>query len=162
MNITTEVTGVTDIVGFIQDLPERIRAEGMHRMENVVFDVTDHVLNEKLSGQVLNRVSGKLAGGVYGEVHDLNPQIVGEIGVDGVPYARIQEEGGTTPAHEIIPSAAKALSFMWLDGERWFFAKVNHPGSVMPARSYLRSSLMDLKDQIIEELQQGVVDAVRK
>jgi len=47
-------------------------------------------------------------------------------------YARIHQEGGKTKAHEIVPRHAKALHF-----NGGFAAKVNHPGSVIPARPYM-------------------------
>jgi phage gpG-like protein len=47
-------------------------------------------------------------------------------------YARIHQEGGKTKAHEIAPSQAKALYF---NGR--FAARVNHPGSLIPARPYM-------------------------
>jgi phage gpG-like protein len=47
-------------------------------------------------------------------------------------YARIHQEGGRTQPHAIRPYQAKALRF---NGR--FAARVNHPGSDMPARPYM-------------------------
>ncbi|QBH95471.1 phage virion morphogenesis protein [Limnobaculum zhutongyuii] len=51
-------------------------------------------------------------------------------------YAAIQNNGGTTRPHVIRPRNKKALAF---SGR--FAKKVNHPGSKIPARTFL--SLMD-------------------
>ncbi len=54
-------------------------------------------------------------------------------------YARIQDEGGTTPAHEIKPRFKKAL--FW-KGASHPVAKVNHPGSVIPATNYVDKAVV--------------------
>lgn len=74
----------------------------------------------------------------------------GQIGSQGVPYARIHEFGGTTRPHVIMPRNKKALRFMGRGGET--FAKiVQHPGSKIPARPYLAPALDAKKDQILKE-----------
>jgi hypothetical protein len=40
------------------------------------------------------------------------------------------------------------LAFVSGDGQR-FARRIEHPGSVIPERSYLRSSLEDMKDEIL-------------
>lgn len=58
----------------------------------------------------------------------------------GVPYAAIHEFGGRTRAHRIQPRHARVLS--WLDkGTRRYARYVNHPGSKIPPRPYLRPAL---------------------
>ena len=94
---------------------------------------------------------------------DLRASIVSEVGVDGdgvigsvgsagdVKYAAIQEYGGKTAAHEILPSKADALAFL-VGGAIRFARRIEHPGSVIPERSYLRSSLAEMTDEIVEAL----------
>lgn len=55
-----------------------------------------------------------------------------------VVYAGILEEGGTTKPHVIRPVNGKALAF----GGR-FFKKVNHPGSKIGGRHYVRRGVTD-------------------
>lgn len=59
-----------------------------------------------------------------------------------VPYARIHEEGGQTPAHVILPKNGKFLVFT-IGGKKIFTKKVNHPGSVIKARPFLRPAIDD-------------------
>lgn len=160
MNIYTEVTGVSDVVGWIQDLPDKIRTECLTSMENIVADVVGYVVSDKLSGQVLARRSGRLQASIYGSAAIQGDLVVGEIGSKGVPYAAIQEYGGQTSPHEIFPTAARALSFIW-GGDRVFFAHVNHPGSKMPENSYLRSAILDMHEVILEEFRDGVLRAIQ-
>jgi phage virion morphogenesis protein len=60
-------------------------------------------------------------------------------------YAAIHQFGGTTKPHEIRPKRKKALAF-----GGGFFARVQHPGSEIPARPYLGLDEDDRRD--IEEL----------
>ena len=127
-----------------------------------------------LANQLLTLVRSKLTGGV------LQPRtgaLAASIGVDGpriegdrvvttlfaggdVKYAAIQEYGGVTSPHDILPSRAKALAFL-AGGEQVFAHIVHHPGSHIPERSYLRSSLAEMAGQIESELKAAVVDAIR-
>ena len=82
------------------------------------------------------------------------------IGTSGdVKYAAIQEFGGTIPPHEIVPDKAKALAFA-IGGKQVFAARVNLPAVTMPERSYLRSSLAEMAEEIAEGLSQAVVEAI--
>jgi len=86
----------------------------------------------------------KLPGGSEGihRVTVTGTNIEGEKGTS-VPYGAIQEHGGTTKPHVIVPKRASVLSF----GGR-FYKKVNHPGSVIPPRPYLTPALIGSQDKI--------------
>jgi len=110
------------------------------------------VRNDKLSGQVLNVVSGDLRASIIGEAGVDGDDVVGSVESAGdIKYAAIQEYGGKTAAHEILPSKADALAFL-VGGALRFARRVEHPGSAIPERSYLRSSLEDMTDEIVETL----------
>ncbi len=68
-----------------------------------------------------------------------------------VKYAAIQEYGGKTGAHEILPVKGKVLAFL-VGGAMRFARRVEHPGSVIPERSYLRSSLDEMSAEIVAAL----------
>ena len=78
----------------------------------------------------------------------------------GVAYAAIQEFGGKTSAHEITPTKAQALAFV-VGGDMRFARRVQHPGSNMPERSFLRSSLAELAGEIESQLAAAAGDAWR-
>jgi len=64
-------------------------------------------------------------------------------------YAAILHFGGKTPAHEIWYKNRQALRF-FRNGTPVFYGKVNHPGSVIPARPYMLLQDEDVK--IIENM----------
>lgn len=68
-----------------------------------------------------------------------------------VPYAAIHEFGGTTSAHTIVPKKALALKFM-VGGKVFFAKKVNHPGSTIKPRPFLKPSVMDNMDSLKDDL----------
>jgi phage gpG-like protein len=114
-----------------------------------------------LSGDVLKSRTGRLLNAVTAQTDDEDDVAESRISVaDDVPYAGIQEYGGTTRAHVISAANAKALAFGWL-GKNVFFKQIMHPGSVLPERSYLRRALDDSADEILNGYTQAVMDAFR-
>ena len=105
-----------------------------------------------LSGDVLASRSGTLKASIVADLAADADGVAVTIASTGVPYAAIQEHGGTTPPHEIVPVKARALAFAG-----GFAARVHHPGSAIPARAPLGSAL----DALREEIAGGLKDAVR-
>ena len=112
-----------------------------------------------LSGDVLQERSGALKASIVAEVTAESDAIVFALGSDGVPYAAIQEYGGTTAPHDIVPVKARALAFAGASGIR-FARRVHHPGSRLPARSYLASARDALHDEIGAGLKAAVLEAL--
>ena len=124
------------------------------RRSTLAQALAEKVRDEKLSGQVLAARSGALRRldrrrGLANDGDD----VVATVGSFGdVKYAAIQEYGGRTggarnPAGQGArrsrsSSAARCASR----------ARVEHPGSTIPERSYLRSSLDEASDEIVAAL----------
>lgn len=113
--------------------------------------LVDKIRNEKLAGEVLQSRSGALAASIAADIASDPDSIVASIASSDVKYAAIQEYGGKTAAHEILPSKAGALAF-FVDGALHFARRIEHPGSDIPERSYMRSSLEEMRDAIVSEL----------
>jgi phage gpG-like protein len=110
------------------------------------------VREEKLSGGVLQTQSGALKASIVADVSTADgtlSAIVGSIG--DVKYAAIQEYGGRTAAHQILPDKSSVLAFL-AGGATRFARSAEHPGSTLPARAYLSSSLGEMRDEIVTEL----------
>jgi phage gpG-like protein len=117
-----------------------------------------HVMQDKLSGQVLKVRSGTLRDSIALTVMDDGDGIVASLGTE-VKYAAIQEYGGKTAPHVIAPRDASVLAFR-IGGKTIFAKRVQHPGSRMLERSFLRSALADQADQIRDSLRAAVGAAV--
>jgi len=76
----------------------------------------------------------------------------------GVPYAKILEEGGVTPAHVIVPRTASILAFEGPDG-LVFAKRVNHPGSRIPAYPYMSTALTMMRGEFDDGIRDVVAQA---
>src|SRR5579885_723365 len=74
-------------------------------------------------------------------------------------YAAIHEFGGTILPHQIVPDKAKALAFL-VGGKQAFAMRVNLPAIAMAERSYLRSSLAEMADEIKAGLSEAIAESL--
>lgn len=141
-----------------------------HSLQTAVTRLTielQGLAKKKVSGDVLKVGRGKFGGRLRSSINERveisSMAIVGKVGIDGkkVPYAAIHEYGGTIPAHDIMPVNAQALAFMW-HGKQMILKKVHIPDVIMPERSYLRSSLADMKEEIIMRLKMSLIESTKK
>jgi len=122
------------------------------KAEGLALALAEAVKVDKLSGQMLAARSGALRDSIAAEVAADGDAVVATVGSLGdLKYAAIEEYGGKTGAHEILPDKAKALAFV-AGGAMRFAARVEHPGSTIPARSYLRATLDEQSDAIVAAL----------
>lgn len=153
-----ELKGDSELIAKIDAAPQNVRRELTKEITAIVLLLEGHIKRDKLSGQVLHVRSGDLRRSVHAVLPVLQTAtgVTGKVGQSGdVKYGAIHEFGGTTPAHVIEAKKGEALAFM-MGGKQVFFKKVNHPGSVMPERSYMRSGLADLREEIGQRLQGAV------
>jgi phage gpG-like protein len=140
-------------------MPERLR-DALSSKANALAAELQAKIQQKLSGAVLNQKSGALARSIVTTVDDSSANISVSIATTDIKYAAIHEFGGVIPPHEIVPDKAKALAFM-VGGKQVFAARVNLPAIAMPERSYMRSSLAEMADEIGDGLREAVVDALQ-
>ena len=116
-------------------------------------------VDANLSGDVLQTRSGALKASIVAET-SLGPEVLSvSVASRGVPYAAIQEFGGVTAPHTIIPVKAQALAFAGAGGAT-FARVVHHPGSRLPPRRFLGSALDALHDDILLGLKDSVLAAL--
>jgi phage gpG-like protein len=155
------VLGINELRDAVAALPAQLNATLLNKSQSVADLLVRKIRDEKLSGTALSEKSGRLKESINSAVEDTGQGAVASVFVDGdVPYAAIQEYGGVTKAHVIEALNARALAFN-RGGKASFFTRVNHPGSVIPERSYLRSAFEEMQDDIVagfEEALQGLAD----
>jgi phage gpG-like protein len=143
------------LAGLPADMSARLEAKARDLAANLAAKVRD----EKLSGQTLQSKSGALKASIVADVRVDDGMVTATVGSNGdVKYAAIQEYGGRTSAHEILPDKARALAFI-VGGVLRFARRVEHPGSTIPAHAYLASSLEDSRDEIVAELSNAATEA---
>lgn len=160
LNVT--LVGDRELIARLQAMPSKVKAALLRKVTELAFKLESKIKADKLSGQVLNVRTGALRASIANEVTDTTTSVSGRAFSSGdVKYAAANEFGATIPAHEILPSKAQALAFV-LQGKQIFAKRVQMPAVTIPERSFMRSSLADMKPEIIEGLTEAVKDALKK
>jgi phage gpG-like protein len=116
----------------------RLLADLKREVTRVAIDVSAHVKGQKLSGQALNVQTGRLRRSINYKMTETGTGIEARVGTN-VEYARIHEFGfkGTVNVREHIRKAKKTYTVSA------HTRRVN-----LPERSFLRSSLQDMRQDI--------------
>lgn len=142
-----EVTGIDTISAKIDNLSDDIKVKLRATMTDVVNMLQARIVDNKLNGGVLNRRTGNLYRSIKNEITEGEGSITGRVYTTGIPYAAIHEYGGTIKTR--LGTGAKPP---------------RRPGKAtitMPMRSYMRSSLQELRDDIIKQLSVAVGETVK-
>jgi hypothetical protein len=103
-----EVTGVAEVQAALSSLPVAVTT----RLRGFMTGAAN-----TLRGMVQQNIaatfhsSGPLAQGVRSDIVEDSGGVTARIAIESVPYARIQEEGGTVQIPELTPVNAKVLAF---------------------------------------------------
>lgn len=153
------IEGLEEASARIESYPAALQAALGVKADELASALADLVKNDKLAGGVLNSRTGTLADSITASVAAGADGVLASVGSEGdVKYAAIQEYGGKTSAHEILPVKGAALAFVVGDAQH-FARRVEHPGSTIPERSYLGSALEDMKDDILAALSDAATEA---
>jgi phage gpG-like protein len=158
--LSINTAGFQELDARLVAFPDRVLATLDETSNRLAQALLDKVRSDKLTGGALTSRSGALAASISADVAASSQGATATLSSSGVAYAAIQEYGGKTPAHEIVPTKAQALAFL-AGGETRFARRVQHPGSNIPERSFLRSSLAELTDEIEAQFAASVDDAWR-
>lgn len=146
--------GDKELIAKFDAMPSRVRAALERKVYYLVYRLLAMVKG-KLSGEVLHVRSGLLRDSAFERVQISERAVFGEVVEPGsVPYAAIHEFGGTINVPDIVPVKAKALLFA--NGKFSMYARAHVVK--MPERSYLRSSLADMRAEIEAGLQEAVLE----
>lgn len=159
MNVNIEVQGDRAVIGRLDALPDRLRVVLRQKVYSLTLRLEGYIKTEKLSGQVLNVVTGRLRRSIFSRVVETPTAVIGEVSSSGdVKYAGRHEFGfngqETVRAHtrEIKQAFGRAIEPKTVNVNQ--FTRQAHT----PERSFMRSSFTDLRDY----LRRGIEDAVRE
>ena len=77
MNIT--LVGDTELVAKLESMPTRVHDELLKTVYSLALKLEAHVKDDKLEGQVLHHVSGKLWQSIQNEVEDHGDSVFGRV-----------------------------------------------------------------------------------
>lgn len=179
--IKTTLVGGRELVGQWRSKQAQMQAQMARVMNTLIVKLTRKIKEEKLSGQVLKNRTGTLRRSITPSISTSSNLIEGKASTN-IIYAAIHEYGGVTRPHVIVPKHRLALA--WVRGSfigpirmatatgrfskkqsayPFIFARrVNHPGSHIPERSFMRSSLREMKPEILESFRNAILSVVRE
>lgn len=155
--------------GSDKQVAESIRAKGpqiiqavLRKMNVLMLELQAKIVGEKLQGQVLKHRTGKLAGSIRVVPAVVQgSSVIGEVQGGGGPafYGRVHEYGGTfnIPAHERKLGAVRGKMKARLAG-----GMVRSHTAVFPERSFMRTSLEEMRQQIFDGLTTAVSEELQK
>ena len=143
--LTVTLVGTEQLRARLDAMPEKVHRSLAATIFGLALRVQRYVQVDKLEGQVLNHITGQLQGSIHGELSEnTEDRITGRVYSSNVAYAAIHEYGG--PFRTRLGTGKGPPK---PDGKAV---------GQMPERSFLRSSLADNRQQIID----GMTEAVRR
>jgi hypothetical protein len=109
--------------------------------------------------------TGKLASSITAGVTSSPTSVTVNVRSTGVPYAAIQEFGGSIPGHDIYPVKGVALSFAF--GMRGslgndFFARVFWPGATLRPKHYIMGTIQAHRQEFYEICRIAELESLRE
>lgn len=160
--LSVVLIGDRELMARIDRMSPEVRVMLRRKVRALAIRLKTRIQKTKLSGQLLNVVTGALRRSITDKVREDIHSVTGEVFSAGdVKYAAIHEFGGKTKAHVIEPRKAEALAFM-VGNKQVFARRVNHPGSVIREKAFMRGTLAEMSSTIVREMKEAVFAGLRK
>ena len=146
--IDAVLIGRDELGKFLAGIPDSVERELRVEVEALSIKLLRKVKGDKLSGGVLGNVTGTLRASVNYKVKTEGRQIVGIVGTNK-EYAAVHEYGfnGIVTVSEHLRTVTKVFGRSVLS-PRKSLVRTHQRHMVMPARSFLRSSLREMESEI--------------
>lgn len=153
------LVGDRELIARLDAMPDGVRDELKKKISQLAIQLQAHVVRDKLSGQVLRVRTGALRRSIQQMVEDEGTAIYGRIYSTGdVKYAAAHEFGFS--GQETVRAHTRDTVF-GRKVEPFTVASFTRNMNI-PARSFMRSSLDDMAEQLRSGMRQAVVDGMRK
>lgn len=151
------LVGDTEVIKRLSAMPEKLRFRLGTAITRLSIDLQSKVKGDKLSGQVLHRRTGTLSRSISRVVLTETNSVVGVVSTN-VKYGIAWERGFDRKVGAGARGGPKTLLGAARDA---YFAK--HPSGTKhyAARSFLRSSLAEMRPEISEKIGIAVNESIR-
>ncbi|MBF3874208.1 HK97 gp10 family phage protein [Burkholderia pseudomallei] len=162
MRFDAEVKGQSQVIARIGRITPNIRNALQERIERIVVQLEGYVVRNKLSGQVLNVRTGRLADSINHAVVANGASITGIVST-AVKYAPPHEYGFqgvvTVKEHlrQVTTAWGKPLATPVTATVREHSMTMN-----LPERSFLRSALADQREDIVRGIREAAAEGAQK
>jgi len=158
VEVKFEMHGDRELTAKCVRIADRLQAEIIRSLNFANTALRTHIVKDKLEGQVLKSHSFNLARSII----RIDAEREGEVITGGVAltntarYGLIHEFGGTIHVPEIVPTKAKSLHWIGKGGEEVFAMHAQAHDVRMPERSFMRSSFVEFRDRIEDQIRAAV------
>lgn len=157
--LTVELLGHRKLLQDLDAIPDEVQVILYEKAEEWAQQVYDKTM-DNLAAR-LDIKTGRLEESIDYEVRQERGRISARVFSEGVPYAGIQEKGGTTPPHMIYPVEAKVLAFIGATGDKVFATRVAHPGATVKGAHFMRDAYREVSPKITGSLYYYIVRKLR-
>jgi phage gpG-like protein len=161
MSLDIRFSGDQQVIASIKDMGPKVTAAAKDSISRSSFKVLARA-KQKVSGEVLRNRTGTLRRAINARILANEWQIVGTVGIK-LSYAAVHEFGfkGTVT----VPAHLRMMRVAWgrpVKQPRQIMVGAHAMKMNMPERSYLRSSLKELRTDIVSDFRASVAKAVGK
>ncbi len=157
--------GDTEFVSRLRSMPQKLNNSLLQAITGACISLEAYIKDTQLSGAVLNVRSGDLRRSINHDVQNSGNQIIGEVFSAGnIPYAKIQEYGGTInhpggTAYFIDSKTQLAVFISNAESLGLGLPRTKAHEIKIPERSYMRTGLADKTAEIQERISTAVQEA---
>jgi phage gpG-like protein len=154
--LSIEIEGEEELVARFAAMPEAIRAALAEKFATLAQKLEDKIKNEKLDGQVLFARSGKLRDSISANLDANGASLVAA----GVKYAAAQEYGFIGGENVAAYSRTIKQAFGRAIAPKTIVVEAFSREMRLPERSFMRSSLDEMQDEIAQALREAVEEGL--
>jgi hypothetical protein len=162
--ITAQIFGFEEVRAKLESVFPAARERLRQTTAKLAIDLQRHVVEDKLSGQVLKNRTGTLRRSINQHVEETADSVTGIVGADmnAARYARALEYGfqGTVQVRAHSRTITQAFGRQ-LASAREVAVSAHSMRMNLAERSYLRSSLRDMRQTILDAFAASLRDAVK-
>ena len=162
------VLGDRNLIRNLEQMPDTVRAILLEKTRALTEDMADKVreniearLNKTNKPKEYSGSPTHMKDAVKVRITDDGVRVDGQVYIEGIPYARAQEEGAAIPPHMIYPKKAKLLAFMAATGDKVFATRVFHPGGMIPPTWFMKDAYREMAPRISRDMKNAVVQGIR-
>lgn len=160
--IGIRITGTEQVLEKLGAVTGKVRVVAKSSLDMWATELAGYIKADKLSGQVLNRRSGRLSSSVHPVASETSTTTsAGAGGGAGVPYAKAHEYG--IQRNVVVSAYHRMQTMAWgkpMANPREVLVNQHSSYINLPERSYMRSALQDKAPDGIAQLRAAVKEAI--
>lgn len=155
-----DVVGANRVSNFDRQ-PEAVRRILTQKIKEFTEKMA-RIAGDLLEARLKTKTGRLTSADIQTQVTAVGGVIRGRVFIEGIPYAKIQEEGGTTGPHMIYPRNGKVLAFIGATGDKVIASRVFHPGGTIQGKHFMKDAYRQMGPEISRGLKNALVQGIRE